>query len=146
MAIIIFLVWLISAYVCSSMARNKGHDPLTWGLIGFFVGPLAILFIAIASEREERNEPMNTSVGSKQCYRCAELIRAEANACRYCGAEFDIEDTQNIIASLQFDKGQIEIEREAEQDRIHQRNLTITGLVFGIPFIALMAIIAIFNI
>lgn len=121
--IIILLVWLGSAAVCYAIAKNKGHDPLMWGLIGFFLGPLAILFIAIAHEKEGA-----VAIGeTKRCPNCAETIRAEARVCRYCNTEFDEAELQRQAEERELDA----LERDASLEEDHRRNLKIVGVVLA---------------
>ncbi len=134
MIIVILLVWLGSAAVCHAIAKSKGHDPLMWGLIGFFLGPLAILFIAIAQEKEGTVGAGET----KRCPNCAETIRAEARICRYCNTEFDQAELERQSKEREADA----LERETRLEEDHQRNLRIVGavLAFMIGSIALLFI------
>ena len=52
MYIVIFvLVFLISAVVCHLLAKNKGLNPVFWGVMGGVFGPLAIPFVILFKRR-----------------------------------------------------------------------------------------------
>jgi len=66
--------------VASAIARRKGRSDILWFLLGFCLHlfGLVVLFL-----------PSVCKVGiTKKCPECAEIVRAEANRCRYCGNEF----------------------------------------------------------
>jgi hypothetical protein len=39
------LLLLLCAYTCSVVARNKGLDPLLWGVAGFFFNVLTLAYL-----------------------------------------------------------------------------------------------------
>ena len=55
MYILIFIVWIGSAILCSIIAKKKNRDSFGWGVIGFLFGFLALIAIMVLS-------PLKTSV------------------------------------------------------------------------------------
>ena len=39
--------WLICAYVAYEIAKSKGRNPITWGIIGFLFSVLGVILVAI---------------------------------------------------------------------------------------------------
>lgn len=92
---IIVAVWVVCSVVCINIAKSKGLDTTLWGLLGFFIGPLAILAVAVASPDSRSSQ--GDADEYKACYSCAELVKLEANRCKHCGADFDPIETSRLI-------------------------------------------------
>ncbi len=75
--------------VASVIARRRGRNELLWFLAGFFfhIFGLIVLFLPPACK------PGIT----KKCPECAEIIQEEASRCRYCGAQFVMADTAEVV-------------------------------------------------
>ena len=41
------ICWLICAYVAYEIAKSKGRNPITWGIIGFLFSVLGVILVAI---------------------------------------------------------------------------------------------------
>lgn len=140
--LVAILIWIASAWTCQSLAIQKNQDPMLWGCLGFIVGPLAILFIAIASERTPTEQAGGLDQ-NKICYDCGENIKVAARKCRYCGAEFDDEETQRLVAELQArEHHALELQAlDAEKaDLQHNRNLAITGVALGLSVLTIFVL------
>lgn len=95
--IIVILVYsTIFALACSHLAIEKGKDPSTWAVIGFFLGIVGLIIIGLSEK-----EAGKVTDGYKKCEKCAETVLIDAKICRYCGFEFPAlsisnEDTQSF--------------------------------------------------
>jgi len=45
------IVWVVVALACAWLAGQKGRDKITWGLLGFILGFLALILIAVAPSK-----------------------------------------------------------------------------------------------
>ena len=82
------LIFVMSGFICSEMAKNRGRSPGAWGILGLMLGPIAFLIISLLSPDYKAMERRDVEKGlMRQCPRCAEWVRKEANLCRYCGSE-----------------------------------------------------------
>ena len=85
--VIVIIQGLIFAFACRYVAEEKGKDPSTWFLIGFFLGLIGLLIIGF-SRTEKTQDELNTSVN--------QII---TNQVRYTDISCPVE-VRNIIVEL----------------------------------------------
>lgn len=61
------------------VAKNKGRNPVGWFFIGFIFSLLGLILAYLV--------PAVGGADYKKCPHCAEIIKAEANVCRFCGRD-----------------------------------------------------------
>ncbi len=89
----ILLLWLILSILVGVYANSKGRSG-----IGMFIVSLLLLspivgFIIVAIMSNKSEEKKVNSGEMRKCDSCAELVKAEAKICRYCGNDMIIELT-----------------------------------------------------
>jgi len=52
---IIIIVYIVSIICCHYIAKKRGVKPVFWGAMGLIIGPLAIPFIFLSKEKNEKS-------------------------------------------------------------------------------------------
>lgn len=83
LVIVAALVGLLPAYI----ANQKGHPFGLWWLYGAALFIVALPHALVVKPDAKALELRQLAAGSKKCQLCAELVKQEAQVCRFCGRD-----------------------------------------------------------
>lgn len=92
----ILLVASLLGLIPGLIARSKGHDFFIWWLYGALLFIFALPHSLLAGQDRKGLERRAIADGGKKCLHCAEIIKREATACRFCGQS---QQQQTVLAA-----------------------------------------------
>ena len=85
MEILIFAILL--GLIPGAIAQSKGRSFVGFWIYGALLFIVALPHALLMKANQEGIEEQAIAAGGKKCPHCAEIIKVEANVCRFCNRE-----------------------------------------------------------
>ena len=82
--VVAFIGALLSGYAGMTIWARKGGKPAGGFFVGGLLGVIGVFILAAARPRQSEIDSAARSQGVTPCPHCAELIKHQAQVCRYC--------------------------------------------------------------
>lgn len=82
-----FVFAVLLGMIPAAIAHNKGHSFSLFWLYGTLLFIIALPHALLIKPVPEIVEAQALAAGGRKCQHCAEIIKAEAKVCRFCGRD-----------------------------------------------------------
>jgi hypothetical protein len=85
---VLLIIWVLCGVAGGMILSNKGRSGCGGFALGFLLGPIGLVIALVMQTDHKELESRTLSTGDmRKCPSCAELVRAEAQKCRFCGSD-----------------------------------------------------------
>jgi hypothetical protein len=85
---VLLIIWLLCGIAGGIILSNKGRSGCGGFALGFLLGPIGLIIALVMATDHKELEKRSLHEGDmRKCPSCAELVRAEAQKCRFCGSD-----------------------------------------------------------
>jgi gas vesicle protein len=74
--------------IVGAIAKSKGRSFGVWWVYGTLLFIVAIIHVLVIAPDKGNLERREIAEGGKKCPSCAEVVKVDANVCRFCRHDF----------------------------------------------------------